>query len=257
MTAAPTDDVYLEVMTVDPPAASTPEEAARRDAVFGGLWAGAGLSRRERRWVTLVCVGFDTDQKAMDDHVYAALNSGDISLEEMLEFILHFAVYSGWPKASRVEGVLREQWARMCQERGEPVTDWPMLSNESLGENDWEQRLQRGERCFADVNLTPAPARNTPYQQAGILNFVFGHLWMRPGLTQRDRRFITVPCVANAEAPMPILSHVGSALHSGDITRPEMDELVRHYTAYAGPGRGEVLARAVEDDLFGQMLARR
>lgn len=251
------DAVYREVMTVDPPAAAADADRTRHEQLFGTLWAGDALGRRERRWVTLVGVGFGTDQQAMEEHVYAALNSGDIGLEEMLEFILHFAVYSGWPKASRVEMVVREQWTRIRTERGEEVTDWPMLSNESLGENDWEKRLQRGEQCFADINLVPAPARNTPYQQAGILNFVFGHLWMRPGLTQRDRRFITVPCVANAEAPMPILSHVGSALHSGDITRPEMDELVRHYAAYAPAHRAQALAKAVEDDLLGQMLASR
>ncbi|WP_029432077.1 carboxymuconolactone decarboxylase family protein [Blastococcus sp. URHD0036] len=252
-----TDDVYREVMTVDPPATTDGAEQARRDSLFGDLWAAPGLTRRERRWVTLVCVGFATDQQAMDEHFYAAMNSGDMTLEELLEFVLHFAVYSGWPKASRVEMSIKEQWTRIRQERGEEVTDWPEIPNETLGENDWEQRLQAGEKCFADINITPAPARNTPYQQAGILNFVFGHLWQRPGLTQRDRRFITVPCVANAEAPMPILSHVGSALHSGDISRPEMDELVRHYAAYAPEVRSTALAKAVEDDLFGKMLAAR
>lgn len=255
MTTTTADDVYREVMTVDPPAAGDPAEQQRRGFLFGDLWPSPALGRRERRWVTLVCVGFGTDQQAMDDHVHAALNSGDLTLQELLEFILHFAVYSGWPKASRMEMVLREQWARVHRERGEEVPDWPMLTTESLGENDWERRLRAGEECFAEVNLVPAPARNTPYQQAGILNFVFGHLWMRPGLTRRDRRFITVPCVANALAPMPILSHVGSALHSGDVTRTEMDEVVRHYTAYAGAERGAVLAQAVEDDLLGQMLA--
>jgi 4-carboxymuconolactone decarboxylase len=252
-----TEDVYREVMTVDPPEAADVDEQARRDHLFGELWSGPALSRRERRWVTLVCVGFATDQQAMDEHFYAALNSGDISLEEMLEFILHFAVYCGWPKASRVEMVVRQQWTRIRQERGEEVTEWPMLSNESLGENDWEKRLQRGEQEFRDVNLVNAPARNTPYQQAGILNFVFGHLWMRPGLTRRDRRFITVPCVGVSEAPMPILSHVGSAQHSGDLTRAEMDEIVRQFTAYAPDFKSAALAKAVEDDLLGEMLAGR
>ncbi|MGY1773134.1 carboxymuconolactone decarboxylase family protein [Blastococcus sp. SYSU D00813] len=255
MTTTTADDVYREVMTVDPPATADPADRARRESLFGDLWSSPALGRRERRWVTLVCVGFDTDQQAMDDHVYAALNSGDVSLEEMLEFILHFAVYCGWPKASRVEGVVREQWARIRQERGEEVVDWPLLANETLGENDWEKRLQRGEQEFRDVNLVPAPARNTPYQQAGILNFVFGHLWQRPGLSRRDRRFITVPCVGVSEAPMPILSHAGSAVHSGDVSPAEMDEIVRHFTAYAGPVKGEQLRRAVEDDLLGQMLA--
>lgn len=257
MTTSKIEDVYREVMTVDPPAAASPADDSRRAYLFSEVWSRPGLGRRERRWVTLVCAGFDNDQQAMEEHAYAALNSGDINLDEMLEFVLHFAVYCGWPKASRMEGVVREQWTRIRQERGEQVTAWPDLDNASLGLNDWEQRLQRGEQEFLDVNLIPAPARNTPYQQAGILNFVFGHVWQRPGLNHRDRRFITVPCVGVAEAPMPILSHVGSALHSGQITRAEMDELVLHFTAYAGAARGDVLKKAVEDDLLGKMLKER
>ena len=209
-----------------------------------------GLGPRERRWVELVCVGFATDEAAMGSHVHDALSSGDIDLAEMLEFILHFAVYCGWPKASRLEGVVREQSERLG------LGPWPELANDTLGENDWELRLRRGEQEFRDVNLVNAPARNTPYQQAGILNFVFGHVWQRPGLSRRDRRFITVPCVGVSEAPMPILSHVGSALHSGDVSRAEMDEVVEVFTAHAGAEKGEQLRKAVEDDLLGKMLAR-
>ncbi len=257
MTTNNPSEVYREVMTLEPPQSQTPEEQVRHDYLFGEIWTRPGLGRRERRWVTLVCVGFDTDQQAMDDQVYAALNGGDITLNEMLEFILHFAVYCGWPKASRMEGVVREQWTRIQHERGLPVTEWPVLGNDTLGPNDWEQRLQRGEKEFRDVNLVDAPGRNTPYQHAGILNFVFGHVWQRPGLSRRDRRFITVPCVGVDEAPIPIMSHVGSALHSGDVSRTEMDELILHFSAYAGTARGDVLKKAVDDDLFGKALAQR
>jgi 4-carboxymuconolactone decarboxylase len=257
MTTRNASDIYREVMTQEPPQWTTPEEEDRYNYLFGELWGRPGLGRRERRWVTLVCVGFDTDQQAMDDQVYAALNSGDISLDELLEFILHFAVYCGWPKASRVEGVVREQWARIQRERGLELTEWPILGIDSLGPNDWDERLERGEEEFRVVNLVDAPARNTPYQQAGILNFVFGHVWQRPGLSRRDRRFITVPCVGLAEAPMPILSHVGSALHSGDLSREEMDELIVQFSSYAGSDRGAALQGAVVDDLLGKMLAER
>ena len=92
MMAKNVSEVYREVMTVEPPKSMTPGEEARYRYLFGELWIRPGLGRQERRWVTLVCVGFDTDQEAMDDQVYAALNSGDISLNEILEFILHFAV---------------------------------------------------------------------------------------------------------------------------------------------------------------------
>jgi 4-carboxymuconolactone decarboxylase len=175
------------------------------------------------------------------------MNSGDCSIEEMLEFVLHFAVYCGWPKGSHIEGIIRQQWARIQEERGDQVTAPPVLDNATLGVNDWDERIAAGAREFADVNLVPAPTGDTPYTHAGILNFVFGHVWQRPGLTRRDRRFITVACVGVDDAPIPIRSHVGSALGSGDVTKSEMDELILHFSAYSGFAKGEALRDAAEE----------
>ncbi len=86
-----------------------------------------------------------------------------------------------------------------------------------------------------------APGRDTPYQHAGILNFVFGHVWMRPDLARRDRRFVTVACVGVDEAPIPIQSHVGSALKSGDLTKTEVDELILQFRAYDNDARADIL----------------
>ena len=247
MGSADAPTIYREVMTVDPDASVTPFDVATRDFLFGEVWPRPGLSRRDRRWVTLTCVAAADAQEPMDAHVYAALNSGDIELEAMLEFVLQFAVYCGWPKASRIEGVIRAQWARIRQERGERATAWPVLANETLGSNEWEQRLQRGAEEFADVNLVPAPGRDTPYNQAGILNFVFGHVWQRPGLSRRERRIITVACVAIDDSPLPLFSHVTSALHSGDLTKEEMDEIVLQFSAYYGFAKGEALRDTAEN----------
>jgi 4-carboxymuconolactone decarboxylase len=43
---------------------------------------------------------------AMETHIGAALRSGDISVEEMREFVVHFAVYAGHPKATAVRAAL-------------------------------------------------------------------------------------------------------------------------------------------------------
>jgi 4-carboxymuconolactone decarboxylase len=241
------DQTYREVMTVDPPPATTPLALATRDWVFGEVWPRPGLSRRDRRWVTLTCVAAADAPQPIADHVYAALNSGDLELEAMLEFVLQFAVYCGWPKASQVEGTIRQQWVRVCEERGEAATPWPRLDNETLGLNDWQQRLERGAQEFADVNLIQAPQPDSPYMHAGILNFVFGHVWQRPGLTRHERRIITVACVAIDDAPTPLWSHVTSALHSGDITKEEMDELVLHFAAYYGFAKAEALMATAEN----------
>ena len=161
---------------------------------------------------------------------------------------MHFAVYCGWPKASNLEMYVRQTWARVQEERGEEPTPLPLRSSDvaELGPDDWEARIARGEEEFRDVNLVPAPGRDSPYQHAGILNFVFGHVWQRPGLGRRDRRFLTVACVGVDEAPLPILSHVGSALGSGDVSKSEMDELILTFRAYDTDARADALQAAVE-----------
>jgi 4-carboxymuconolactone decarboxylase len=100
---------------------------------------------------------------------------------------------------------------------------------------------------FVDVNLVSAPKPDSPYTHAGILTYVFGHVWQRPGLTRRERRIITVASVAIDDAPMPLMSHVTSALHSRDITKPEMDEIVLQFAAYYGFAKGEALRAQAEE----------
>jgi 4-carboxymuconolactone decarboxylase len=246
MTVELAEQTYREVMTQAPPTAATPVEVACRDFVFGEVWPRPGLSRRDRRWVTLTCVAAADSPQPIDDHVYAAMNSDDISLEEMLEFILQLAVYCGWPKAAHCEGVVHRQWTRIREERGEPVEPWPMLTNEVLGFSDFDQRLERGAQEFADVNLLPAPRPMSPYRHAGILNFVFGHVWQRPGLSRRERRIITVAACAIDDSPTPLKTHVAAALHSGDVTKDEMDEIVLQFSAYYGFAKGEAFQAAAE-----------
>jgi 4-carboxymuconolactone decarboxylase len=255
MTSATADQTFRDVMTVEPPPLASPFALATREFVFGQVWPRPGLSRRDRRWITLTCVAAADAPQPIDDHVYAAMNSGDIPLPEMLEFVLHFAVYCGWPKASHAEGVIRGQWARIRAEHGEDAAPWPLLDNAALGPGDWEQRLEGGGREFADVNLVQAPRPDTPYTHAGILSYVFGHVWQRPGLTRRDRRLITVACVAIDDSPIPLKSHVGSALASGDITKAEMDEVALHFSAYYGFAKGEAL-QATADGAWARLRER-
>jgi 4-carboxymuconolactone decarboxylase len=236
---------YLDVMMVEPPAGLSAAEEAREEYLFGEIWPRPGISRRERRLVTLSCLAFAVTAQPISDHTYAALKSGDLSIEELLEVVLHFAVYCGWPKASNLEMYVRQSWVKLQEERGGDPT-LPARGIDELGENDWEKRLQRGAEEFRDVNLMPAPGRETPYQHAGILNFVFGHVWMRPDLSRRDRRFVTVACVGVDEAPTPIQSHVGTALRSGDLTKTEMDELILQFRAYDNDARADVLQAAAD-----------
>jgi 4-carboxymuconolactone decarboxylase len=237
---------FAEVMTFGAPDSTSPAIATGLiDFVFAEVWSRPGLSRRDRRFVTLACVAAADAIEPLEQHVYAALNSGDISIVEMRETVLHFAVYSGWPKASRFNIVVDIQWDRIQKERGEevPPPD-PLLP--LVSESDPELRVAGGERAFIDINCIPyAPPRDNPYSGAGILNFVFGEMWLRPGLGMKERRLITVACVAFQDAEIPILSHVYAALKSGDMSFAEMDELALHFAAYYGYAKGENLNRVI------------
>ena len=42
-----------------------------------------------------------------------------MTIEELQEFVLHFAVYAGWPKASLVSQIIREIVAERNDESGD------------------------------------------------------------------------------------------------------------------------------------------
>ncbi|MFI6771601.1 carboxymuconolactone decarboxylase family protein [Nocardia sp. NPDC050412] len=239
---------FAEVMTFPAPDDSSPTIAnGLVDFVFAEIWTRPGLTRRERRFITLSCVADADAEQPILDHVYASLNSGDITITEIREAVLHFAVYAGWPKASRFNMIVDQQWERINRERGQEVPPQePLLP--LVTPSDPQARLARGEQSFMDVNCLPYfPDRNNPYQGAGILNFVFGEMWLRPGLGMKERRLITVACVAFQDAPYPIMSHVYAALKSKDLSFAEMDEFALHFAAYSGWPKASQLNQVIAE----------
>lgn len=237
---------YAEVMTVAAAVDPSPVIAAGLiDFVFAEIWSRPTLSRRDRRFVTLACVAAADAVRPLEQHVYAALNSGDITITEMREAVLHFAVYAGWPKASRFNIVVDQQWATINSERGGPPRPpEPLLP--LVTQSDPEQRLRGGEQSFKDINCIPfAPPRDNPYSGAGILNFVFGEVWLRPGLGIKERRLITVACVGFQDTELPVISHVYAALKSGDVSFDEMDEVALQFAAYYGCAKADYLNQVI------------
>lgn len=94
----------------------TPLTQAAQDFVFAEVWSRPGLDRRSRRWITLSAVTAAGSQTAMRAYARAALVSGDISMAELREFILQFAVFQGFPKAVEFEMILNEIEAERASE---------------------------------------------------------------------------------------------------------------------------------------------
>ena len=107
------------VMRTPAPADDLPYPSAGiRNFVFGEMWNRPGLDLRSRRWITLACVAAVGSQVPIKAHVYAALKSGDVTLEEMLEFALHFAVYCGWPATSFLQRTIKDSWEQVLADGG-------------------------------------------------------------------------------------------------------------------------------------------
>lgn len=83
--------------------------------VFCEMWTRPGLDQRARRWITLVGVANSAARTPIRSHVYGAMMSGNASEEEMLEFVLQYALHSGWPMASVVQAAVSEQAPRVAQ----------------------------------------------------------------------------------------------------------------------------------------------
>ncbi|MBB83939.1 MAG: hypothetical protein CL931_09045 [Deltaproteobacteria bacterium] len=96
-----------------------------------------------------------------------------------------------------------------------------------------DEKRTRAKAMFEEVNGFPAPEPPDFFQETS-LDHVFGEVWTRPGLTKKERRWITLTTIAMTGAETAMGVHVRSALSSGEITREEMVEFAAHFAHYAG-----------------------
>jgi 4-carboxymuconolactone decarboxylase len=72
-------------------------------------------------------------------------------------------------------------------------------------------------------------------------------MWMRPGLDQRARRWLTMVGVANSASTVPIRTHTYAAMASGNASVTEMQEFVLQYAVHAGWPRASVMQGVVTE----------
>ena len=96
------------------------------------------------------------------------------------------------------------------------------------------------------VPASPAPAAGAPQTRAQQLmgdiapklaeltdNVLFGDVWARPGLSQRDRSLVTVSALIAMNRPDQLRSHMARARQNG-VTEEEIVETITHLAFYAG-----------------------
>jgi 4-carboxymuconolactone decarboxylase len=228
-----------ELLGAPAPEPGTLFEASWRDYVFAEVWTRPGLDRRSRYLISISgATGEGGRPDVLDGYVHGALKLGELSLPELREAALHLAVYAGWSRGAAFDAAITRAANQLGLPRAEPTP---------IREKAWDpkQRLADGADNFRTVMIFPAPQPATPYLEGGILNFVFGEVWMRPGLDQRARRWVTLVGVADSSSSTPIRTHTYAAMASGNATVQEMQEFVLQYAIHAGWPRASVMQAAV------------
>ena len=98
-------------------------------------------------------------------------------------------------------------------------------------------------------------AKGAPDLGRWIVEFIFGDIYSRPGLSLRDRQIANVAALtALGTAPGTLRVHINGALNAG-VSEEEVLEIVLQMAAYAGfPAAANALAVARE--VFAHRVAR-
>jgi 4-carboxymuconolactone decarboxylase len=213
-------------------------QASWRDYVFAEVWARPALDLRSRFLIAMSSAAGVSDSAATERYVRGALSSGKLTLAELREAALHTAVYAGWSYGD----VLDTAVSRVAAQMGLAPADYAPIRAAP-----WDPKIrhEEGSASFKHNMLFGGPPPQTAYFEGGILNFVFGEMWNRPGLDQRARRWLTLVGVGNSSSSTPIRSHVWSAMASGNASREEMFEFVLQYAIHSGWPRASVMQGAI------------
>lgn len=214
-------------------------ESSWRDFVFAEVWTRPGLDRRARYLIAMAGASTaDTAADVIDGYVRGALVNQELTLSELREAAMHFAIYGGWSRASILDAAI----TRVATELGLPAADTPPLRAEPW---DPAQRHQDAADAFVDAMKFGGPPPISPFFDAGLLNFVFAEVWTRPGLDQRSRRWLSLVGVADSTADVPVRTHVYSAMASGNASYDEMNEFILQYAIHSGWHRASVMQNVV------------
>lgn len=86
------------------------------EGAWGSVWARSGFTLRERSIVTLALLAALGNHEELAMHVRATARTG-ASPEDVLEAMLHVAVYAGVPRANHALKIAKKTFAEMGGER--------------------------------------------------------------------------------------------------------------------------------------------
>ena len=202
------------------------------DYIFGQVWQGDELSRRDRTIVALAMLGALERLQAVRFHASFGPANG-VSREEITEIALQIAGYSGFPAGNEMINVLLDTWTQ---------ADGKQYRIPPAEYKDDEQRHRDAVDVMRTLNgqdeaqdPAEALAGMTRIGEVGKLafEFAFGDLWARSQLSRRDRSLVVVSILVALSKPDELQFHIPGALNHG-VTERELEGVMATAAPYCG-----------------------
>lgn len=96
-------------------AADAPFQALITDAAWGHVWARDTISLRERSMLTIALLAGLGNDHELAMHIRATANTG-ASEADVMEALLHVAIYAGVPRANHAIKIAKETFSAMADQ---------------------------------------------------------------------------------------------------------------------------------------------
>ena len=198
------------------------------EVIFGRVWGRPGLELEDRMLATLSALTSKQYLPQVGFYVRGALNLG---MEPRLiqEVMLHCAMYSGMPSALNSLRVVKD----ILSERGLPQPE------EELVEHDLDDLMKVGDETMRDLHreradggyAAPDSAAATLYTNA--IQYLYGEIWNRPGITRRQRMICSVAAFTATQMAGQQRKFFQSAPNVG-VPRDQVIEVIIQTGPYSG-----------------------
>ncbi len=105
-------DAYVDRAMAAQTAADAPFQALITDAAWGHVWARDTITLRERSMLTIALLAGLGNDAELALHIRATANTG-ASEADIMEALLHVAIYAGVPRANHAIKIAKETLAAM------------------------------------------------------------------------------------------------------------------------------------------------
>lgn len=200
-----------------------------QEACFGVLWTRDLLSTRQRCLVTIASLAVLRRDENLRGHILSGLDAG-LTPQEITEVMLQLLFYAGAPISNTALRVADE----VFKQRGLDVSPTRVFDAAEDPEQLYRRGLETRARLFGEL---PAPTGDAtePHKAFDryVLEYVWGSVWSRPGLSLTDRALVVLAAAATAGLESTFATYARGALRLG-LTQEQVEEVCFHLNFYIG-----------------------